>query len=876
MDAVDFVSGDESTPAIRMAPAINVNGNTAVPTLAKQLIDILEKKQTRRKSGTLERKEKNNNNVALNLYRKIHQIPNQYYFLYNYLFLRYEGKDEFGRYISDLRFWELQIHNEFSNDTEQNYEISKCWRLHLGSTELLRHVVMVSDSEGAQTWISKKWRALRDFARKQKKCILDSCSKPCGEVGLKLYEQFLKFFYSIYPFIYSTLLCFEVVKNISFACFLFFSLRDMQNASTDILVTSDINFGIILFCFLVSGMILSQMMFVFLSYQHHYNILENTPLLKISSEVGKRAYRIISSMIPFSCIMPAFVLGNLIRYQQKEHTKQREFQFQDEGRPLSKNDEDAEVTNSLPNNVKREESNDLLQNQEVAPDVKSLSMENNNQSLYDEIEKFQKKKKISGQIYSQYRVSVAVLESYVVIIVLLMIMMSMNQGSGSLSDSIEGKVLPFLNIFRQEDQAELSFIGLLHLSKQLVFASFVLYSFIMILTALVQYVDVHKDEQLSIKGQTCLLAYFACHVITRITATVAIFAKPVELERPEDSPVVPHIAAGIIGIILFIGQIVLIYWYKYRRISSFRKASLSEQIIHVLTNTLVVIPFRSGIRYDDTKETERKDESSNEECKPDSTGEFGVDINDTGDSIDYKVTLERELDDLETTVQSLWWEDPKRELTVTDITAIIEKEENDTEEKVKLAQKIHTYLACNGYINKKLHNPRQTKQEYVWLISIHLLVNFFSLSIEFLNGGISTEKGIYVSWDIRIGSFLLGLFFLRLYYNTINIIKSKRPSTPFLSRLKNIGVILCCKEKPYVTKAVPYNLTISKVLELDEVDGARIDLLPGKITLETQTSVTINIKKEDLAKLAYIDESHDGIIQFKKLLGEKPSSPTNT
>ena len=117
----------------------------------------------------------------------------------------------------------------------------------------------------------------------------------------------------------------------------------------------------------------------------------------------------------------------------------------------------------------------------------------------------------------------AVLESYVVIIVLLMIMMSMNHGSGSLSDSIEGKVLPFLNIFRQEDQAELSFIGLLQISKQLVCASFVLYSFIMILTALVQYVDVHKDEQLSIKGQTCLLAYFACHMIARITATVAIF-----------------------------------------------------------------------------------------------------------------------------------------------------------------------------------------------------------------------------------------------------------------------------------------------------------------------------------------------------------------
>ena len=124
----------------------------------------------------------------------------------------------------------------------------------------------------------------RSTARKQRNCVLDSCNKPCGALGRKFYEQFLKFFYSIYPFIYSTLLCFEVVKNISFACFLFFSLRDMQNASAEILVTSDIKFGIILFSVLVSGMILVQVMFMFLSYQHHSNILENTPLLKISSE----------------------------------------------------------------------------------------------------------------------------------------------------------------------------------------------------------------------------------------------------------------------------------------------------------------------------------------------------------------------------------------------------------------------------------------------------------------------------------------------------------------------------------------------------------------------------------------------------------------
>ena len=356
-------------------------------------------------------------------------------------------------------------------------------------------------------------------------------------------------------------------------------------------------------------------------------------------------------------------------------------------------------------------------------------------------------------------------------------------------------------------------------------------------------------------------------MIARITATVAIFAKPVQLERPEDSPVVPHIAAGIIGIILFAGQIVLIYWYEHQRICSFRKASISEQVIHVLANTLVVIPFRPGIRYYGNKE--REEISSNKECTSDITGESEVD--DGEDSTESKVTLKRELDDLEMIVQNAWWKNPKKDLNITDIIALIEREGKEIDEKEELAKRIHTYLSENGYINKRLQNPRQTKQEYVWLFSIHLIINFFSLSIEFLNGGISTEKGIYVSWDIRIVSFLLGLFFLRLYYNTINVIKSKRPSTPLLSRLKNIRLILCCKEKPYVTHAIPYNLTISKVIELDKADGARIN-----ITLETQTSYTFKIKKEDIAKFAYIDESQDGTVQIKKLLAEKPTSPTET
>ena len=389
----------------------------------------------------------------------------------------------------------------------------------------------------------------------------------------------------------------------------------------------------------------------------------------------------------------------------------------------------------------------------------------------------------------------------------------------------------------------------------------------MILTALVQYVNVHKDEQLSIKGQICLMAYFACHSISRITATAAIFAKPRQLERPEDSPVVPHLAAGIIGIILFTGQIILIYVYKYQHINAFRETSITEKIVHVLANTLCVIPFRPGIQYDNIKESVHVDNALQTICcstqdKLASNRESVHNINDAGNYTDAVVELKNELDPLHKTIENIWWEDPKRTLNIKDITDIMEKdlkEDNEShEDDENRTEGVFKYLVNNGYINKTLQNPRQTKQEYVWLFTIHLFIHLVSLSFEFLNGGISTEKGVYVSWDIRIITFLLGLFFLRLYYDTIYIIKSKRPSTPFLKRLKNIRDILCCKEKENVIQSIPKNLVLSPITEEEEVDCLKTDVVPGKRTLETQTSIyEINItkrKKDDGAAIGFIDE----------------------
>ena len=71
-------------------------------------------------------------------------------------------------------------------------------------------------------------------------------------------------------------------------------------------------------------------------------------------------------------------------------------------------------------------------------------------------------------------------------------------------------------------------------------------------------------------------------------------------------------------------------------------------------------------------------------------------------------------------------------------------------------------LNDKGLINKKLFNPRRTKKEYFWLLIFFVLFNLAAFGIEFANDGakLSISNGNYYSWDVRSGTFVMGLIFL--------------------------------------------------------------------------------------------------------------------
>ena len=99
-----------------------------------------------------------------------------------------------------------------------------------------------------------------------------------------------------------------------------------------------------------------------------------------------------------------------------------------------------------------------------------------------------------------------------------------------------------------------------------------------------------------------------------------------------------------------------------------------------------------------------------------------------------------------------------------------------------MSRKTLEHMEAMGMVNTPLLNPVPTKREYFWLFVFVIVENLIALGIEVLflspvscstsahivlqlgNGGVMTSQGHYYSWDIRLFTLALSLFFLICYY----------------------------------------------------------------------------------------------------------------
>ena len=828
----------ENFGCISMSPLGKQNQN------ALRLIAILEKESnwstSESNSGGLEMCSER---AARCFYSKIHQNAEQYFHFYNYFFLRFPTNEQLKKYTTLFQNWEYKIHDKYTDLNQRQLETLKCWRLHLGSTKLLKTVIESTLPPGKMARLKEKWNTCQNFTRSNRQTLLSgSCSQSCFQTT---YNIFLRMFYALKPLYYSFLLYFETLKNLSFAYIIYMSMRDLQSSGKD-----DIGYETSLFGFLIGSIILTQLIFMWISHEYLLSLIPISKHWKMTKIILCR----FSSLL--GPIMPTFALSNYVLFSQKEYLLRRDLQ-----RPIKSKDRVKHNGYNIKKDVESQGITNAKQYEEYC--IGERNVEKNRKdpkTIYQKILHHQDHKILAAKFYSYFRIVSASIESYFAIVILIVIFTCDNGDPGSLSHAMSERMKYFLLIMRNPEEDLNSFTQHLHTARLCVFSMFILYSFLMTIFSLVNYVNVHKDEQMTWSSKLCLAIYFACHLVTRITLASALYVTPHLEEHLDDSKFISKMPASIFGVIFFFFHFLLIYWYKHQKIDEFQKADTLEKFIHVLVNTLVVIPFRPSRNSIIPKASHSKIYESHgllsETNKTWQEDDYTCYVNIVSSECTNKIRLTND----NKKIEKMWWKNIDKDLTFENIQKMLPKRTDPNE-----VQKVKEYLCDNGYINKKFYcPPRPTKQEYFWLLLFHLLVNGLSLIIEWYNGGVTTKKGRYISWDIRLGSFVLGLIFLWLYYKRYHLVKFLSSAQKFRDRFK-LFFIFICKEQGNVMKAIPNSL-------FEENENLNCSTLSGGVRFQSQTSMTVHVKIESMEDIL-CDEDDNSIIHVK---GRLKHIDTNT
>ena len=776
------------------------------------------------------------------LYSKTHQNLNEYYHLYNYFALRYPTKDHLKKYTSVFQNWEFQIHDKYPDHCRKNHEVLKCWRLHLGSTKLLKSVIESTTPSGRLDRIKLRFKRFQNAFRRKRQALLYT-NGICAKCFESSYKMILRVFCAFRPFLNSFLLYFETLKNVSFAYLIWTSLRDLKTSDND---ARDLGFETSLLGFLVAAILLTQLIFVMICSQY---LSELMPFSCNWSRVTEIVLRTGATVL--GPITPTFALANIVHFGQKEYLIQRELQVP---KPVENNNNIQKIglmSNSASKGVENSHTNDLEHQDSSTPDNEISIRED----LYRKALHLRYHKKSNIQLYTYFRVVSASIESYVAIVILILIFTCDNGEAGTLSNAISQRLKLFWDIRRRpSDEDKTPFAQHFYNSKLWLFVAFISYSFLMMTTSIVKYVNVTKDDQMGKSSRLFLFLYIACHLITRITLAAAIYVTPHLASNSENTILISKVPATIFGVTFFLAHFFLIFWYKFSKIEAFRNAKKLEQLIHVLVNTLVIVPFHApwnSVIHEllHTNDFNFVDKKKQHQWQHEDYTCYVNEVQNDGVS---KIRLT----EVNKNIEKMWWKKTKRKLNFEDIKkALLDDANSSTTENV------FDYLCDNGYINKTFYcPPRQTKQEFFWLFILHLMVNGLSLVIEWCNGGISTSKGRYISWDIRLGSYGFGLIFLWIYYRRYHLVKFLSSARTLRQRLKQFCLFIF-KEQENVMEAIPNSLFEENMdLNCSNAETNRAN--------QSQTTMTVHVGIESMNDITMDPEDNSVVTvtgRFKHL-----------
>ena len=152
-------------------------------------------------------------------YLKVHQLPIEYHHLYSYLYHRNATSKTLSNVIKHLYDWEREFHGE------SRLEVFKCWRLHLGASDLTREIITsVSDEKPFMDQVQNKVYPARQLARKCRRQLLKLNPLEDG----KLYKFGSMFYAAIVPFLEGSFFYLERLKNLVYIHIFYTALWDLS------------------------------------------------------------------------------------------------------------------------------------------------------------------------------------------------------------------------------------------------------------------------------------------------------------------------------------------------------------------------------------------------------------------------------------------------------------------------------------------------------------------------------------------------------------------------------------------------------------------------------------------------------------------------
>ena len=303
-------------------------------------------------------------NLAQHYYALIHRDPVLYRNLYRYLVFRYSTPSLLNRCMEQLFRWEKDFHGQ------NNIEALACMRLHLGSSQVLRKVIKSVQPHGVFSSFYNWYMPKKNWMRMQ---FRSSVPKSERKWFNTLYMIWNTTWYLVKPFIGASFFYFELIKDLVFTFLIYFTVMDLTKNN---FVPTQYPFetGVVIGLFGI--VVLTQLSFMVISVRYSSDVFEMCD--HKCSKTKTNLFRLISLI--FSPLMPAFLLANHVYYLQLDYATRRRLETLDE---------------HADNRVKW--------------------------MLFRNIERIQYRSGIHRRIYSFYRVTAAVIESFNMIVAIFAI-----------------------------------------------------------------------------------------------------------------------------------------------------------------------------------------------------------------------------------------------------------------------------------------------------------------------------------------------------------------------------------------------------------------------------------------------------------------------